>query len=27
VWWLRSREDEEGGPPVAVVTVRSPEMP
>ena len=27
VWWLRSREDAEGGPPVAVVTVRSPEMP
>jgi phosphohistidine phosphatase len=27
VWWLRSREDEEGGPPVALVTVRSPEMP
>jgi phosphohistidine phosphatase len=27
VWWLRSREDEEGGPPVALVTVRSPDMP
>jgi phosphohistidine phosphatase len=26
IWWLRSREDEEGGPPVALVTVRSPDL-